>query len=351
MRKQLTWRKNVDNERMPGAKQPSEDNRVWTALKQYLTTIHHRWRFVVALIVIFALGAFLVFMSRSVIGPDDEPWQGLAAGLGDAFIIAVVVALLVDPVAQHQFATEWGRDLYWAIFSPQAPQAFRDALGNLAAPDAYIDKCTHLFELSRADEAPDVLTIDWQISIYGHALRRGRPLPWDGQVFVVRRHDGRPSVYTYWSFQVEGSDKVEFNEMQLKNLAVENKRSGRCVLDQSQLRDVPPIPFGKPFWSNRHVVTTRKTNDFLTLFQPKIVLNQRIIVRGEAASKFDFYVTQLGGSVGEAGEIKLKHETLQGGLEQQSCDLDAVAFPGQTTMVFWREKPRDEAPAQPPAPL
>jgi hypothetical protein len=195
-----------------------------------------------------------------------------------------------------------------------------------------------VFELSRADEGSDVLTIDWQISIYGHALKRGRPLAWDGQVFVVRRHDGAPSVYTYWSFQVEGSKKVEFNEEQLKKLAVKNERSGRCVLDQSKLPDVPPIPFGKPFWSDRHVVTTRKTNDFLTLFQPKIVLNQQIIVRGEAALKFDFYVTQLGGSLGEAGEVQLEHEVLPGEVKQQSLDLDAVAFPGQTTMLFWREK-------------
>jgi hypothetical protein len=291
-----------------------------------------------ALIFIFALGTYLVYVSKYVTKPGNEPWQGLAEGLGDALIVAAVVALLVDPIAQQQFAKEWGRDLYWAIFSPHAPPSFRDALGNLAAPDAYIDKCTHVFTLSRADQGSDVLTIDWQISIYGFALKRGRPLLWDGQVFVVRRHDGSPSVYTYWSFQVEGPDKVEFNQAQLEDLAVINEPSGRCVLDQSKLPDVPTIAFGKQFWSNRHVITTRKTNDFLTLFQPKIVLNQRIIVRGEVASEFDFFVTQLGGSVGEAGEIKLKHETLPGGLQQQSHDLDAVAFPGQTTMLFWREK-------------
>jgi hypothetical protein len=346
--------KNADNGRMsaqnprkPEAPQTTAVIERWIALKRYVTTIHRRWRFLVALVVIFSLGALLVFLSKHVIASGDEPWQGLSAGFGDALIIAAVVALLVDPVAQQQFATEWGRDLYWAIFSPQAPQSFRDALGNLAAPDAYIDKCTHVFTLSRPDETSDVLTIDWQISIYGRALKRGRPLPWDGQVFVVRRHDGRPSVYTYWSFQVEESDKVEFNEEQLKKLAVINERSGRCVLDQSKLPDVPAIPFNKQFWSNRHVVTTRKANDYLTLFQPKIVLNQRIVVRGQAASQFDFYVTQLGGSVGEAGEIKLEHETLPGGLEQRSCDLDAVAFPGQTTMLFWRENQRGVVPTQP----
>jgi len=309
-------------------------------LKRYLSTIRHRPGFLVALALIFGAGVASVFISRAVISPGDEPWEGLFAGFGDALIIAAVVALLVDPVAQQQFAKEWGRDLYWAIFSPQAPPTFRDALGNLAAPDAYIDKCTHVFEMSRDDPKSDVLTIDWKISIYGHALKRGRPLAWDGQVWVVRRHDGSPSTYTYWSFQVEGSDRVEFNEDQLRELAVKNEESGRCVLEQANLPNVPPVPFGKQFWSDRHVVTTRTANDYLTLFQPKIVLNQRIIVRGEAATELDFFVTQLGGSVGRDGEVELRHETLPGNLKQQCCDLeDVVAFPGQTTMLFWRKKP------------
>jgi hypothetical protein len=309
-------------------------------LQRYLSTIRHGPRFLVALAVIFGTGVVLIVISRCVFSPGDEPWEGLFAGFGDALIIAAVVALLVDPVAQQQFAKEWGRDLYWAIFSPHAPPPFRDALGNLAAPDAYIEKCTHIFEIRREDPKSDVLKINWKISIYGHALKRGRPLAWDGQVWVVRRHDGSPSTYTYWSFQVEGSDRVEFNEDQLRTLAVKNEDSGRCVLEQANLPGVPPVPFRKQFWSDRHVVTTRTSNDYLTLFQPKIVLNQRIIVRGEAAAELDFFVTQLGGSVGRDGEVELNHETLPGGLQQQSCLLeDVVAFPGQTTMLFWRERP------------
>jgi hypothetical protein len=312
---------------------------MWEPVGEYLTSVRRRSSFLIEIIIIFGVGAALVYAAKCVLRPDDEPWQGLCGGIGDALIVAAVVALLVDPVAQTQFAKEWGRDLYWAIFSPQAPDGFRDALEKLAAPDAYIEKCTHEFTMSREDPHSDVLTIHWKISIYGRALQRGK-LKWNDQVFVVRRHDGRPSTYTYWSFQVEGKDKVEFNEEQLKIVAVRDEQSGRCVLDQSKLEGVDPVPFGRQFWSDRHVVTTRRTNDYLTLFQPKIVLHQRIIVRGEAASEFEFYVTQLGGRVSDDGEIRFQHETLQGDLQQQSCDLNnIVAFPGQTTMLFWRENP------------
>jgi hypothetical protein len=310
---------------------------MWTTVKRYYARIKHRPVFLIALVFIFGLGVSLVIVAKCVYRSDGEPWQGLFAGFGDALIIAAVIALLVDPVAQQQFAQEWGHDLYWAIFSPHAPQTFRHALENLAAPDAYIDKCTHVFTINRGDGG--VVHIEWHISIYGHALKREQKLVWDGRVFVVRRHDGSPATYKYWSFQVEGEDKVEFDGEQLKNLkAIDEKSSGRCVLDQSKLPDVQPVPFGKQFWSERRVDTTLRATDYLTIFQPKIVLKQQIIVKGDVVSKFNFYVTQLGGDIGEGGEQKLEFRKLAGGSSYQRCDLDEVAFPGQTTLLFWREK-------------
>ena len=66
-----------------------------------------------------------------------------------AFILFLaVLAMLVDPLVQHQFASEWGHDLYWAIFSPNAPQDFRDGLQALAAPIAFISRCQYALTFS-----------------------------------------------------------------------------------------------------------------------------------------------------------------------------------------------------------
>jgi hypothetical protein len=305
---------------------------MWLAVKRYLARIRHRRTFLAGLLLVLGIGIVCHILAVYVWHPEHQ-FHELATGFGDAFIIAFVLAMLVDPVVQEEFARDWGHDLYWAIFSPNAPAEFRDALQDMAAPEAYIDLCTHELDIRHRPGSPQgVLTIDWQISISGVVVNR-RGLPSGGKVFVVPRHDGKPSSYTYWSFQTEDSERVAYNESELRGQnAIEMEASGRCVLDQSKLDNVPRVPFRKRFWSDRHVVTTRGTTDFLPLFQPRMVLKQTIIVKGPAASELDFYVTRLGGP---DGEHKLQRYKRPDGTEQQRQDLDTVAFPGQTTMLFW----------------
>ncbi|OBI34975.1 hypothetical protein A5708_10550 [Mycobacterium colombiense] len=286
------------------------------------------------------VGVLLIMGIAGIFGSsflEDERWQRLVEGLGDAFFIAAVVAYLVDPLAQAHLAQEWGRDLYWAIFSPHAPAEFKEAHQNLAAPDAVIEMCTHELNITHAEgTAPEVLTIDWQISIDGKVVNRAG-LKLDDQVFVVRRHDGSASSYTYWSFQSEGRDQLVFDEDGLhQRKALRTEPSGRRVLDQSKLWDkMEKVEFGKRFWSDRHVITTRLTTDYLTLFQPRMVLKHRIVVRGPAASKLDFYITQLGARF---GELEFEADKAPDGTPYQFQELHNVAFPGQTTLLFWHPK-------------
>jgi hypothetical protein len=107
-----------------------EGNEMLNKLRQYLALMRRRRSFVIGLgiVLLVAIAFEVVAHTNLVWAAGQEGERALAAGFGDAFVIAFVLALLVDPAAQHQFATEWGRDLYWAIFSPNAPQEFRDAL-------------------------------------------------------------------------------------------------------------------------------------------------------------------------------------------------------------------------------
>jgi hypothetical protein len=103
--------------------------------RQYLALLRHRRAFVAGLVLLLALACgFQVVAYTSLAGHLPESVRHLAGGLGDALIIAAVLALLVDPVMQHRFLTEWGRDLYWSIFSPDSPGEFRDAIQGLAGP-------------------------------------------------------------------------------------------------------------------------------------------------------------------------------------------------------------------------
>jgi hypothetical protein len=304
------------------------------ALRQYMALVHRRPMFFMGIMAVAALGLLCEVAAHTnlIWAPSDEAFRQLANGFGDAFIIAAVLAILVDPVVQHQFASEWGRDLYWSIFSPNAPPEFRDALQALAAPVAFISRCQYeLRFMYPADRDEGFFELDWRISVAGETLdRRGFRLA--DRVFVVPRHDGTPTSYTLWSFQSEDCDRVSHDEGDLKSLdAISVDGSGRAILDQSKIPDLERVAFRKKYWSERHLATSRWEADFLPLFQPRMVLRQTVIIKGEPVPELDFTVAQLGGTQAQF----TKHRRADGQLELR-CELKDVAFPGQASLLTWK---------------
>jgi hypothetical protein len=302
------------------------------AVRQYVTLLYRRTTFVLGLASVFVMAGLLIIAAHNESFLRNETSRHLAAGLGEALIIAVLLAVLVDPVVQHKFATEWGRDLYWAIFSPQAPQEFRDALQALAAPAGYIQSCEYelVFRYPK-DGADTFLEVDWQVSLWGVTLER-RGFQISDPVFVVSRHDGTPSRYTHWSFRSEGADSVDYNETELTALGVMSiDGSGRTILHQQKIPGVGKVGFSRSYWSERKLHTSRWRADFLPMFQPRIALKQTITLKGEPISELEFSVTQLG-----RDSMPLVETTRPDGTIELKCTLDSVAFPGQATLVSWK---------------
>ncbi|WP_212992258.1 hypothetical protein [Actinoplanes auranticolor] len=260
------------------------------------------------------------------------PWKGVLNSLGEALIVAVVLSLLVDPLAQHQLAVEWGRDLYWSIFSPDAPDDFKEGLQALAAPSGYIRRCTYEINLSRSDNRRDD-TVELEVLVRAEGVvldRRGfRPLD---TVFVFARHDGTPSEYKLWSFRSRHTKGVEYSgrDLQLLN-ALKIQSSGRTVLDQSTLTDAAKIPFRGEYENLRKVATTRRRSDYFPLFQNRVVLEQVFLIRGDAVDDLDISIVQLGGVT-----LDKNVEVRPDGSKVIEYRTSAVAFPGQASMLEWR---------------
>ncbi|WP_216897516.1 hypothetical protein [Nocardia alni] len=300
--------------------------------RRYLALVKRRpiYQIQLSAVITFAIILLVIGRTHFLWGPDE-----LTNGFGEAFLIAGVLAGLVDPVVQAQFATDWGRDLYWAIFSPNAPLDFRDALQGLASPDGYLDRVKYELDFTRVDEpdTPGYLNVSWGIWTRGTVLdRRGYLM--HGQVVVVSRHDGKPSQYVYWSFE-SGDRKIAKDTAKLASSgALSVDSSGRTVLDQKKLRIDSGVPFQGNYAVERHIKTSRWMVDFLPLFQPRVALRQTIVIKGSAVPGLEFSVTQVGAS----NELTLSPDA-----EDQndlSCEITQVAFPGQTTLVQW--KPRTE---------
>ncbi len=77
---------------------------------RFMSLIRKRPAFLAALAVLFLVGVALVLLGGSdLLGHDEKNlWRNLLHSLGEAFVIASFLALLVDPLAQHQFATRVG---------------------------------------------------------------------------------------------------------------------------------------------------------------------------------------------------------------------------------------------------
>jgi hypothetical protein len=255
------------------------------------------------------------------------------AGLGDALIIAAVLALLVDPVAQIRFARRWGRDIFWAIFNPRAPESFRDALKDLAAPKGYLRACTYRFTMDWASDSKDVLNVRLDVTIEATVLDPSGFKP-DVIVRALMCHDGAASRYVHWAFRGEDVKSAEFDEDELKFEGVQEQSfSGHTMLHQERLRFNGLVPQDKTYVIDRSLLMTRWKCDYMPFWQGNVVLEQLVIVRGNALQDLNFSVFQLAGPQMEKEEV-----VRPDGKTELLFSLPHVSFPGQSSVLEWKPK-------------
>jgi hypothetical protein len=298
-------------------------------IRQYLALVRHRPKFVVGLILVFAVAAICEALGYTtwLVGAPDTNMRELVIGFGDAFIIAFVIALLADPVAQRRFATDWGREIFWAIFNRDAPEDFRKALQRLAEPRVFVSHCTYELEFSEpgGDGPADHVLVDWRILLTGEVLDRNGFLPKE-KVFVVSGHDGHYSQYTDWVFNGRVFDTCQLRHRN----AVQEEKDGRTSLDQEKLTcGLPLVRYKDQYQAQRRLTTTRWRSDYLPLFQPQMVIHQEVIVRGTALASLEFSAVQLG--VGALTPVPDDDSRL-------CFQASSVAFPGQAILFSWRPK-------------
>lgn len=312
-------------------------------LRQYLFLMRRRRPFALGLgiVLLVAIACDVVAHTNLVLAAGQESEREITAGFGDALVIAFVLALLVDPAAQHKFATEWGRDLYWAIFCPTAPQDFRDALQALAAPVGYVSQCTYDIEFSDLSQGADMrLQLFAKVKLSGVTLDRRGFRPSD-KVSAPSGHEGY-SRYCYWSLEGDDTGSEVYRETDMEALgAISQEEGGRAVLDQSLLRpERVRIPFQGRYRAERHVKMTFARSGYLPLSQDRIVLKQEVIIWGTAVTDLHFSLVRLGN--GQTPDCPKKVTRPDGTIELHFENAE-VAFPGQANILSWRPKTATES--------
>jgi hypothetical protein len=314
-----------------------EEVAMLVSVRRYLALVRRRPGFVIGMAVVLLVAVICEVLAHTTLIWDSPEATGrqLAGGFGDAFVIAFVIALLVDPVALQEFASKWGHDIFWAIFSPDSPQPFRDTLLELAKPPGYVKQCTYELEFSEPDSGNDgFVRVDWRISLSGVSLDQEGFRPTE-LVFVGCCHDGSPSHYRSWSFKGEDTARARYNEKEMDAMeALSVDKSGRTVLDQSKLSyEKTRVPLKGSYETERHITTTRWRSDSLPLWQPQLLLDHLVIVRGPAIDGLEFSAVQLG-----RGPLAVRCEKRPGNEVEFHYKPSHVAFPGQVTLLTWRPK-------------
>jgi len=118
-----------------------------------------------ATILLFAAAAVALLTVRS---DPSVPAQArnLAEAVGDALVVAVVVALAVEPRLLRYFGEEIATQTFWSSFYSRAPDPYRKAIRELAGEDQFCVAAAWNIKMEWADSQKAILrlTVDYVIN-------------------------------------------------------------------------------------------------------------------------------------------------------------------------------------------
>ena len=147
-------------------------------------TDHPRLRYW-AIILLFGVAAVVLYTLRDVMSlPTLE--RNLAGAFGDALVVAIVVSLVVEPRMLRSFGEELATQTFWTSFYSRAPDAYREAIKELAAMDQFCIAVHWDITLDWADDQKTVLcmSVRWAT----HRENRG-----------LKPHELKPGIMAYES--------------------------------------------------------------------------------------------------------------------------------------------------------
>ena len=103
--------------------------------------------------------------------------HSITQAVGEALVVAVVVSLVVEPRLLRYFGEELSSQTFWASFYSRAPDAYREAIKELAAKTDFAHAFNFMLSFDWANKEKTVvkMTCEWT----EHRENRSpRQLPW-----------------------------------------------------------------------------------------------------------------------------------------------------------------------------
>lgn len=276
---------------------------------------------------LFALGVGLVFLSQVDLAQDDHVLSQVVQALGEALLIASLLATVADPFVQQRFAEEWGLGVFWAIFNQKAPSTLRRAVNSIAQPNRYIAHREWLLELEWADQAQSKVEVAVQ-SIRRIVCVDRDGWPPDADSGIVTNCDGESSSFTNLSVNARDWAVVLDEGNIAEHVEVDENGTSR-LMTKDLLKD-HQVEYEDEVAITTGMRTRLRALDSIPLFSRETTLSWTVEVRGGAVP--DLFI-ELFGSSSPSGELQPGGGGQRWVFRSKPHD---VTFPGYGILLQWR---------------
>jgi len=278
------------------------------------------------------LGALIVVGVGSIIASQitwvhaHESLANIIQALGEALLIAGLLATVADPIVQQRFAEEWGIGIFWAIFSRDAPTALRQAVNDIAQPKRYYAHSEWRIDLTWEDNTRTVIVVNLVSHRRIVCVAKDGWRPVDVSSGIVTDCEGEPSHFTF--LEVNAKDwSVALDDDAIQGY-VKIDKSGSARLDPGELFEHHQVGYRDELVLTTGMRTRRRLVDTLPLLSRQTALDWTVEVRGDPAEELFFEL--FGSNFANAGE------KADNPVRWTFKSKGAVTFPGHGLVLQWR---------------
>jgi hypothetical protein len=300
---------------------------------------HAGRRYWVILLMFGLVGAALFTVDAVISMPSQA--HSITQAVGEALVVAVVVSLVVEPRLLRYFGEELSSQTFWASFYSRAPDAYREAVKELAAKTDFAHAFNFMLSFDWANKEKTVvkMTCEWN----EHRENRSpRPLPLEIHAFVPES--------CFQDFKAEFTScaivcqelAMYANLMDAGVLKVIRGNDGRLTMTQDEnLAPLFQVPPGARYTKITSAVAYFGPIGFMPYVTVEPTLQFGIQLRGTALPDLYFSIVHPGQGTSPVLE-GMGTELAAKGLMR----IGGVFIEGQSVVLSWKQK---ESPAGEPS--
>lgn len=259
--------------------------------------------------------------------------ETIGYGLGEALLVAYIVAVLIEPYMRSWYASQSGAELWWAVHRKNIPPAMRKAITALASSEEFNRQVTWKMRFDRTPEGYFFI----ELEVHARGVAIDEPVHPQIGMWIMPSESGRRGSYTGWQMEIPDLDGAVWT---IDEEDFQRIQSGQSSVSAYYPDDVV-VPVGKTYIT-RKVAIIYPSGDWIPLRCRCLTERFYYDISGPAARDLEFTVKHPDRS--DAGvkyyfDPGKKYITFEG-------PQDSFTFPGQVTLISWRPRPHPEGEAE-----